>query len=109
LQSDEYQQALKRVREETQNSLNQMIQEHKLDVIIAITRGPAWKIDKVNGDNFNGGISTYAAIAGYPHVTIPLDKVHGLPIGLSIIGLKGKDSQVLQVAEMLEGFIQTAY
>lgn len=109
LDSVEYQSALKSIQEEARDTLNGILENDEVDVAIAITRGPAWKIDLINGDHFNGGVSTFAAIAGYPHITIPLDNVHGLPIGLSIIGKAGDDSKVLQVGIALEEFIQNRY
>ena len=106
LDSQEYQTALKKIREETRNTLQSMINENKLDALIAITRGPAWKIDRVNGDNANGGVSTYSAVSGYPHITIPLGKVHGLPIGVSIMGLPHQEAKLFEVAQALESLIQ---
>ncbi|PWK43617.1 amidase [Pleionea mediterranea] len=106
LDSQEYQTALKKIREETRNTLQSMINENKLDALTAITRGPAWKIDRVNGDNANGGVSTYSAVSGYPHITIPLGKVHGLPIGVSIMGLPHQEAKLFEVAQALESLIQ---
>jgi amidase len=42
--------------------------------------------DLVNGDNYGGSFSSPAAVAGYPHITIPAGFVHGLPVGLSFAG-----------------------
>lgn len=109
LESKEYQEALRRVRKETQSTLKSMINDNELDAMIAITRAPAWKIDRINGDHFNGGISSYAAIAGYPHITIPLDDVFGLPIGISVMGLHNHDQKVLEIAASLERFIRDSY
>ena len=48
---------------------------------------PAWKIDAVNGDQIaGGGAGSLAAVAGYPHLTVPMGLVKGLPVGLSFIG-----------------------
>ena len=48
---------------------------------------PAWKIDAVNGDQISGGgAGSLAAVAGYPHLTVPMGLVKGLPVGLSFIG-----------------------
>lgn len=82
--------------------IDALLKEHKLDALIAITRGPAWKIDLINGDHSNGGVSTFSAISGYPHVTIPAGKLHELPIGLSIMTSKGEDSKAINIAETLE-------
>jgi amidase len=54
--------------------------------LIAPTGGPAWTIDLLNGDHFAGSASTLPAVAGYPHLTVPMGRVEGLPVGLSLIG-----------------------
>ncbi len=60
--------------------------KHKLDAVVAITGGPAWLIDLVNGDTETGGSSQLAAVSGYPSITVPAGYALGLPIGLSFIG-----------------------
>ena len=58
-----------------------------LDVLVSPTMGPAWTTDLINGDHFLGGaISTAPAVAGYPHITVPMAMVHGLPVGISFVG-----------------------
>jgi amidase len=54
---------------------------HRVDVIVAPTAGPAWLIDTVNGDHDTGGCSTPAAVAGYPHITVPAGFVRACPWG----------------------------
>lgn len=55
-----------------------------LDALSGITNGPACCIDLVNGDYDNGpGLSTPAAITGFPHITVPMGLFHGLPVGIS--------------------------
>ena len=66
--------------------IDQVMQEHKLDALVAPTGGVAWLTDFVNGDHYGGSFSTPAAVAGYPHVTVPAGYVHGLPVGLSFVG-----------------------
>ena len=61
---------------------------HKLDALIGPTVAAAWPIDAVHGDQYPGGGGGYlAAMAGYPHLTVPMGQVKGLPVGLSFIGL----------------------
>jgi amidase len=54
--------------------------------IVAPTTGPAWTIDPLNGDHYGGSSTTLPAVAGYPHLTVPMGDVTGLPVGLSFIG-----------------------
>jgi amidase len=75
---------------------------HRLDAVIAITTGPAWPSDYVNGDRYTGGCSTAAAVAGYPHVTVPAGFVHGLPIGLSFFGRAWSESTLIRLAYAFE-------
>ena len=58
---------------------------------------PAWKIDAVNGDQFSGGgAGSLAAVAGYPHLTVPMGLVKGLPVGLSFMGPKWSEHAAAQ-------------
>ena len=68
------------------DGIDAVMTAHRLDALVAPTGGPAWLIDPVNGDHFVGGSSSPAAVAGYPHLTVPAGLVRGLPIGLSFFG-----------------------
>jgi amidase len=72
-----------------------MLKAHKLDALIAPTLSPAWMTDLVNGDHFLGGATTLAAVAGYPHLTVPMGFVQGLPVGLSFIGTAWSEATLL--------------
>ena len=64
---------------------------------------PAWKIDAINGDQISGGgAGSLAAIAGYPHLTVPMGQVKGLPVGLSFIGPKWSDALMLRLGYAYE-------
>jgi amidase len=73
-----------------------------LDALIAPTDGPAWPTDYVNGDHFTGGASTPAAIAGYPHVTVPAGFVFGLPVGISFFGSPRTEVKLIRYAFAFE-------
>lgn len=76
---------------------------HRLDAIIAITRSPAWPIDLVNGDPPGGcGCSSLAAVAGYPHITVPAGFVFGLPVGLSFFGGAWQEPTLIRLAYAFE-------
>lgn len=87
LSESTYREALAAIRRATRDDgLDRVLRAHDLDLLVAPTGGPAWTIDLVTGDHFLGGVSTYPAIAGYPHISVPMGAVHDLPVGLSFMG-----------------------
>jgi amidase len=83
--------------------IDRLLRENKVDLLVGVTNGPAWKTDLVNGDNFGGpSASLLPAVAGYPHLTVPMGAIHGLPIGLSIVGAKWDDARVLSAGYAYE-------
>jgi amidase len=78
------------------NGIDRLLGQHKLDALVGPTMPPAWKIDAVNGDQISGGgAGGLAAVAGYPHLTVPMGSVKGLPVGLSFIGTKWSEARLL--------------
>jgi amidase len=75
--------------------LDAMLAGHRVDALIAPTLSPAWKTDVVNGDHVLSSVSTLPAVAGYPHLTVPMGQVSGLPVGLSFIGPAWSDDTLL--------------
>ncbi|WP_428630523.1 amidase [Sphingopyxis sp.] len=76
--------------------IDRLMKEHDVDLLVGVTNGPAWTSDLVNGDHYSGpSVSQLPAVAGYPHLTVPMGAVAGLPIGLSFIGSKWADADVL--------------
>ena len=73
-----------------------------LDAILAPTGGPAWVTDLVNGDHFGGSSSRFAAVAGYPNVTVPAGFVHGLPVGVSFFGRAWSEPTLIRIAYAFE-------
>lgn len=84
--------------------IDRMLADNAVSFLIAPTTGPAWASDLLNGDNFAGrvGAGTLAAVAGYPHLTVPMGTVEGLPIGLSFMGAKWSDAEVLKAGAAYE-------
>lgn len=81
------------------HAIDAMLREHRVEALVAPTLGPAWTTDVVNGDHYiGGGASSLPAIAGYPHVTVPMGLVQGLPVGLSFIGEAWSEAKLLSFA-----------
>jgi amidase len=73
-----------------------------LDALIAPTTGAAWTTDVVNGDHYLGSATTLPAVAGYPHLTVPMGQVSGLPVGLSFIGPAWSEARLLALGHAFE-------
>ena len=85
--------------------IDAVVAEHRLDAMVTLTSGPAWLIDHVNGDSDTGGCSSPAAVAGYPHITVPAGLHRGLPVGLSFFGPAFSEATLVRLAS---GFEHTA-
>ena len=78
------------------DGIDAMLAAGHLDALISPTMPPAWTIDAVNGDQIGGaGAGNLAAVAGYPHLTVPMGLVMGLPVGLSFIGPAWSEARLL--------------
>jgi amidase len=84
------------------NGIDAVLSEHKLDAMVTLTAGPAWLIDVVNGDSDTGGCSSPAAVAGYPHITVPAGLFRGLPIGLSFFGAAFSEPKLIKLGSGFE-------
>ena len=82
--------------------IDAVMNEHKLHAIVSPTTGPAQKTDLVYGDRDTGGCTTPAAVAGYPHITVPAGDVRGLPVGLSFFGPAFSEPVLLKCAFAFE-------
>lgn len=102
LQDQVYLDALADSKRIARSALDGALREHRLDALIAPTNGPAWKTDHVNGDSFHVSSSSYAAVSGYPNITVPAGFVSGLPIGLSFIGPLHADKALIEIAYAFE-------
>jgi len=73
--------------------------KYQLDALVAPTNDPPTPIDLVNGDCGGGGsCSTPAAVAGYPHITVPAGYSFGLPSGISFFGRAWSEPLLIKFA-----------
>jgi amidase len=78
------------------DGIDAMLAADHLDALVSPTMPPAWKIDVANGDQIGGaGAGSLAAVAGYPHLTVPMGAVMGLPVGLSMIGPAWSEARLI--------------
>ncbi len=82
--------------------IDRALAEHQLDALIAPTGQPAWLTDFVKGDASGGGFSQPAAVAGYPHITVPAAFVQGLPVGISFVGTAWSEAKLVAIAFAFE-------
>lgn len=87
-----------------QDGIDALVAEHNLDFMVSPSGPVPGQIDPINGDVWPSfpGAGWIAAIAGYPHATVPMGSVHGMPIGFSFIGAKDQDANILSVAYAYE-------
>jgi amidase len=84
------------------DGIDKLLTDNRLDALIAPTYGPASRIDVVDGDGISGRSSRLPAIAGYPHLTVPMGQVRGLPVGLSFIGPAWSEDRLLGLGAAFE-------
>lgn len=82
--------------------IDALVQDNHLDALIAPSYGPAWRIDVVTGDHGSGRSPTLPAVAGYPHLTVPMAMHKGLPIGVSFIGPAWSEARLLALGYAFE-------
>ena len=85
------------------NGIDRLLKQYRVVALVGPTMPPAWLIDAVNGDqSAGGGAGSLAAVAGYPHLTVPMGLVKGLPVGLSFMGPKWSESRLLSLGYAYE-------
>ncbi|MBK7252950.1 MAG: amidase [Ignavibacteria bacterium] len=103
LNSREYLEALdKMMKGSRDQGIDKVMNEHNLDAIVAPTGSPAWKTDLINGDSFQFGTSSPAAMAGYPNINVPMGFINELPVGISFFGRAWSEPVLLEIAYAYE-------
>ena len=83
-----------------QAAIDDVMAANDLDAIVAPTNNPAWVTDPVNGDSFEGFVSSSsaAAVSGYATITVPSGFVGALPVGVSFIGGRWDEPTLIGLA-----------
>lgn len=83
-----------------EDGIDALLAAHDIDILVAPSGPVPGRIDPINGDVWPSfpGAGWMAAIAGYPHATVPMGTVHGMPVGVSFMSGKDRDAEVLSVA-----------
>ncbi len=84
------------------DGIDRMMAQHRVLALIAPTTSRAWTNDRDDDDDMQGSASRMAAIAGYPHLTVPMGMDGRLPLGLSLIGGRWDDSRILSLGHAYE-------
>jgi amidase len=90
------------LKKSSRETLDKLITGHKLDALIRSTDDPSFRVDIVKGDNDSSNSPSLPATAGYPHLTVPMGVIHGLPVGLSFIGVAWSEKTLLQLGYAYE-------
>ena len=102
-----YQWSKYKIKNSYQKTIN-LMEKYDLDAFIGLTRGTPWKINYEGGDwpamsdtimIDSGG---YAAHNGMPHITIPYFKINDFPVGISVIGRRWDDKEIIKYAAAIE-------
>lgn len=82
--------------------IDAVMDKYHLDALVAMTAGPSWLIDLIDGDHDTGGSSSLAAVAGYPNINVPAGFVSGLPVGISFFGRAWSEAKLIKIAYAFE-------
>ena len=86
------------------NGIDAAVKKYKLDALIVPSGGPSWMVDMVNGDALNWDMESTspAAVAGYPHITVPAGYISGLPVGISFFAKAWQEPTLIKLAFAFE-------
>ncbi len=103
LESPAYRQIQEKImRLSRDEGIDATLEIDQLDAIVAPTGGPAWYIDPINSDHYTITCSAMAAVAGYPHITVPAGLISGLPVGISFFAGARQEPTLIKLAYAFE-------
>ena len=98
---------LKEVAQRTRGpeGIDKLLTDNNVVALVQPTGEPAGLIDTATHLRNGGGGPSAAgvpAIAGYPHLTVPMGDVSGLPVGISFVGPKWSEQTLLSLGYAYE-------
>jgi len=108
------------VRSAGERGIEALMADYGVDMLVSPSGPLSSRVDPINGDTWPdwAGAGNLAAVAGYPHISVPMGAVHGVPLGFSIMAGRGQDAAVLSYGYALEqatmarvepGYLRDAY
>jgi len=97
-----YLQKRAKARNGAREALDKMMQSNDVEVLVGPSTGPAFIVDPVDGSRSLGSYSTLPAVSGYPHLTLPMGSVSGLPVNISFLGPAWSDARLLALGYAFE-------
>jgi amidase len=103
-----------------ERGIDALMADNSVDMLVSPSGPLSSRVDPINGDTWPdwAGAGYLAAVAGYPHITVPMGAVHAVPLGFSIMAGAGQDADVLSYGYALEqatlarvepGYLRDAY
>jgi amidase len=83
-------------------ALDKMLQENNVEALVGPSTGPASIVDPIDGSRSLGSYSTLPAVSGYPHLTVPMGNVSGLPVNISFLGPAWSEARLLALGFAFE-------
>jgi amidase len=102
LDSTDYLETRDLVKSFTRAGIDDLLEAHDLDLLVSPSNTPAWMIDLIVGDNWLGSSSSFPARSGYPHITVPMGYVHGVPVGISFYSTAFSEPALIEAAYAYE-------
>jgi amidase len=89
-------------RKLSRDTLDKLFADNNVVALVGPSTGPASIVDPVNSPRGTGSYSTLPAVSGYPHLTVPMGFVSGLPVGVSFIGPAWSEARLLSLGYAYE-------
>ena len=83
-------------------ALDKMFADNSVEALVGPSTGPASIVDPIDGSRNLGSYSTLPAVSGYPHLTLPMGSVSGLPVNISFLGPAWSEARLLALGYSFE-------